>query len=330
MKMIKKVGIVAYGAYIPRIRIKVADIGAPSSLGILEKAVAGADEDTLTMAVQASQDAIESMSNGVDAIQAVYVGSETHPYAVKPTSGMLAGYLGINENCYAADLQFACKSGTASLQVVSALVASGMIKYGLAVGSDHGKAADNDVLKFTAASGAAAFVVSENEHEIIAYLDDAFSITTDIQDFWRAQGDDHPSHSGRFTAEPGYLTHIEKATLGLLKKTGLKISDFAHIVFHMPNLALPLKVAKRLGVTESQMNKGLIVSKIGNPFSASSLLGLARVLDHALPLERILLVSYGSGAGADAMAFTVTENIQNYKPLTSVDELIANKINSTQ
>ncbi|MBI4344680.1 MAG: hydroxymethylglutaryl-CoA synthase, partial [Euryarchaeota archaeon] len=88
------VGIVGYGAYIPKYRIKVEEIARiwgedPESikngLRVAEKAVPNIDEDAATIAVEAARNALRMAGIDPRRIGAIYVGSESHPYAVKPT-----------------------------------------------------------------------------------------------------------------------------------------------------------------------------------------------------------------------------------------------------
>jgi hydroxymethylglutaryl-CoA synthase len=53
----------------------------------------------------------------------------------------------------------------------------------------------------------------------------------------------------------------------------------------------------------------LQVAKFGNTYSGASPVGLAAVLDTAKPNERILVTSYGSGAGSDAYSFITTNQL---------------------
>jgi hydroxymethylglutaryl-CoA synthase len=94
-----------------------------------------------------------------------------------------------------------------------------------------------------------------------------------------------------------------------MEKAGLKPADFDFAVFHQPNGKFPLKAAKSLGFTTAQLKPGLMVTHFGNTYSASSLIGLAATLDQATPGQRILLTSFGSGAGSDSFAFRVTDRI---------------------
>ena len=90
-----------------------------------------------------------------------------------------------------------------------------------------------------------------------------------------------------------------------------KPTDFTYAVFHQPNPKFPLEIAKRLGFTKQQLEIGLLNPEIGNPYSASSPLGLIATLDVAKPGDKILLASFGSGAGSDAFSFIVEDNILN-------------------
>jgi len=315
------VGIVSYGAYIPRYRIKIEEIARVwgkdvdtviKGLGVLEKAVAGLDEDTATLAVEATRNAIKKL-NGFDPkeIGAIFVGSESHPFAVKPTAAIVAEAIGATPNLTAADTEFACKAGTAGIQMCMGMVESGMIKYGLAIGADTAQSMPGDVLEFATGSGAAAFIIgSEN---VVATIEATYSYTTDTPDFWRRDTSEFPLHGARFTGEPAYFKHVINAAKGLLAKINATVEDFDYVVFHQPNAKFPVRAAKVLGIPQEKIEPGLMVKVIGNTYSGSSLIGLAAVLDVAKPGERILVVSYGSGAGSDAFAIRVTEHIERIR-----------------
>ena len=310
-------GIVGYGAYIPVYRIKSAEIAKvwgedteriEKGLGIKEKAVGGVDEDTATIAVEAARNAMLRAGTDPKKIGALYVGSESHPYAVKPTGTIVAEAIGATPNLTIADLEFACKAGTAGLQITSSMVDAKNIEYGMAIGADTAQGRPGDALEYSAASGGAAFL-SGPDSESIATIDEMFSYTTDTPDFWRRQHSEYPSHGGRFTGAPAYFRHVLGATNGLFEKTGTKISDYDHVVFHQPNGRFPREAAKKLGASAEQIQNGLLTPVVGNTYSGASMLGLSAVLDIAKPGQRILVTSYGSGAGSDSFAITVTDQI---------------------
>ncbi len=320
----KKVGICGWGAYIPRFRISVEEIARvwgkdaadiKASLGIEAKSVPDLDEDTITISVEAAKQAIIRAGIQPNQIGALYIGSESKPYAVKPSGTVVAEALGMDTNINLVDTEFACKAGTTCIWLAAGLVAAGFVRYGLAIGADCSQSKPGDVLEYTAAAGGAAFVIGPDP---VASLDAWHFYTTDTSDFWRREGQDYPSHAARFTGKPAYFKHVISATQGLLQKTGLRPTDFNYAVFHMPNGKFPIAVARQLGFSTEQIKPGLVVTSIGNCYSGSSPLGLAAVLDIAKPGERILLTSYGSGAGSDSFIFTVQDGIeekQNGRPV---------------
>ena len=322
------VGIVSYGTYIPRYRIKVEEIARiwgenaeviKNGLGVEQKSVPSFDEDTATIAVEAGREALKRAKIDPKKIGAVFVGSESHPYAVKPTGTIVAEALGVGNDYFCADLEFACKAGTTAMQICYAMVKAGMIEYGIAIGADTSQSRPGDPLEYTAGAGGACFIIGK---DCIAEIEGTFSFASDTPDFWRREGKPYPSHGGRFTGQPAYFRHIVGATQGLLDKLGLKPSDFAYAVFHQPNGKFPMRVAKMLGFTKEQLKQGLVVRYIGNTYSGSSMIGLASVLDVAKPGDRILLTSFGSGAGSDAFSFIVTDKIEDFERNPTVFEKI--------
>lgn len=314
------IGIVSYGTYIPKYRIKPTQIAeawgkeAPEverSLGIFEKTVASVDEDAITLAIEAANNALQA--GGIDStkIGGITVGSESHPYAVKPSSTTVAEILGMGTDYLAADLEFACKAGTAGIQLLSGLIVQNKTKYVLAIGSDVAQSKPSDVLEYTASSAAAAFVLGKTG--TIANIIDFTSYSSDTADFWRKDTEKFPSHAGRFTGESAYFAHILGASKRMLDQARMEPKDFDYAIFHMPNTKFPKEAAKRLGFREAQLKPGFVVPQIGNPYSASSMVGLAATLDVAKPRQKIFMCSYGSGAGADAFVIETTPLITKYQ-----------------
>lgn len=329
------VGIVGYGAYVPSYRIKTEEIAKVwgedpnrimGGLGIQEKAVPAIDEDSATIAVEAARNAVAHAGISPQKIGAVYVGSESKVYAVKPNATIVAEAIGAGpDNLTAADLEFACKAGTAGMQMVMGMVKSGMIEYGMSIGSDTAQGRPGDALEYSAAAGGAAFIIGA-ENESIAAIEDTYSFTTDTPDFWRRQHADYPSHGGRFTGAPAYMRHVMSATQGMLDKMGRRVDDYDYFVFHQPNAKFPLEVAKRLGIPPEKAKQGLLTPVIGNTYSGATMLGLASVLDVAKQGETILATSFGSGAGSDSFSIKVLDRIDAKRARAKkVADYIANR-----
>lgn len=256
--MLQNVGIVGFGAYIPANRLPVKEVAEfwgkepkniEKSLGVIEKAIPDEDEDAVTMGVEAGLAALKMGKVPPEKLEAIYVGSESHPYAVNPSATIIGEALGVGRNYLAADLEFACKAATAGMENLAGLLEAGLINCGIP----------------------------------------------------------YPSHQGRFSGKPAYFVHVTSAAKKLLEKNKMKPADFSYAVFHMPNGKFPLEAALTLGFEKKQLEPGLIVGQIGNPYSASSLLGLCSVLEVAKPNDLIFLTSYGSGAGADSFILKTTK-----------------------
>jgi hydroxymethylglutaryl-CoA synthase len=315
-------GIVGYGAYAPRFRIKVEEIAkvwgadAPSykrGLMLQEKSVPATDQDVITMSVEAARNALKRAQIDPAKIGAIYVGSESHPYAVKPSGTVVAEAIGATPDIHCADFEFACKAGSEGMFVALSLVDAGTMDYALAIGADTSQGAPGDALEYSASAGAAAYIMGKQD--TVADCEHTYSFMTDTPDFWRREYMHYPRHAGRFTGAPAYFKHVTGCATGIMERAGLKPADFTYAVFHQPNGKFPTTVAKQLGFKPSQIDPGLLCPRLGNTYSGSSPMGLAATLDVAKPGDLILMCSYGSGAGSDGFVFRVTDRIKKVQDL---------------
>jgi hydroxymethylglutaryl-CoA synthase len=319
LKPSRPVGIAGYGAYVPRYRLPAREVAriwtdGQGGLPIKEKAVPGLDEDVATMSIEAARNAMRRAEIAPTQIRAVWVGSESHPYAVKPTSTIVAEALGAVPNVQAADWQFACKAGTEAMVAAIGLVGSSMADYALAIGMDTAQGRPGDALEYTAGAGGAAFILGPGD-DSLALIESSYSFVTDTPDFWRRAYQKYPEHGQRFTGEPAYFKHIIEAGQALMEATHTAPSDYRWAVFHQPNTKFPERAAAQLGFSKEQIAPGLLVPTIGNTYAGAAIIGLTAILDIAEPGERILMVSFGSGAGSDAFALKVTSKIEERRDL---------------
>ena len=303
-------GIVGYGVYTSRFRIKE---------GSIERSVPFIDEDAITAAVEAGKLALIHSGVNSSLVGKVYVGSESNPYAVKPIASKVAQVLKLGEEegdvqgVDAVDTEFACKAATSMFKDAVSLVnyPKSNVKYAMVIGADNSQAAPRNCpggeLDLFVGFGGCAYIFGK--HDVIAEIEGWYSCTSDTPDFWRRDGEPYPMHGGRFTGDPAYFKHVRKSAKKLMERLGLQVSDINYFVAHQPNMRFPVKVAKELGFKEEQYLPSLQVAKFGNTYSGSSPVGLAAVLDIAKPDERILIASYGSGAGSDAYSLITTSQI---------------------
>jgi hydroxymethylglutaryl-CoA synthase len=292
-------GIISYGVYIPSHRIKreeyVKNLGSFSAAGVEEKAVLKNDEDVISMAVEAAQGAMENAKVKPEEVGTLCVGLCAS--REKSASSVISEALGLRSDVLSFEFSSG-KAGTSALICCAQLAGDGV---GLAVVSDapSGKVGDSVEHGFGAAS--AAFVLGSKN--CIASIDGFASFTKEVGG-GRFEKDGKITELGVATfSRMEYETLVAGAAKTLMKKMKLEAKDFAHAIVQQTDARTPLRVVKKLGMDEKQAH--IIVSKVGDAGAATTLLGLASVLENAKPKERILLVSYASGGTSDAVAFTV-------------------------
>jgi hydroxymethylglutaryl-CoA synthase len=188
-------------------------------------------------------------------------------------------------------------------------VGSGMADFALAIGMDTAQGRPGDALEYTTGAGGAAYILGPAE-DSLAVIEGSFSYVTDTPDFFRRPYQHYPRHGSRFTGDPAYFRHVLAAARQLMEALDVTPADYAAAVFHQPNPKFPERAARTLGFEVEQTQAGLLCPMVGNTYAGSSMLGLTAILDEAQPGDRLLLVSFGSGAGSDAISLQVTDNIQ--------------------
>jgi len=271
------------------------------------------------MSIEAARNALARAQVPAEQISAVWVGSESHPYSVKPSGTVVSEALGTSPWISAADWEFACKAGSEALTAGMGMVGSGMAEYIMAIGADTAQGRPGDALEYTASAGAAALLLGPAE-QAVATIEATLSYVTDTPDFFRRAERPYPVHGHRFTGEPAYFHHIRAAATRLLTELGRTPQDYTYAIFHQPNAKFPQSVAKQLGFSQEQIAPGLLSPEIGNTYSAIALAGLCATLDVAKPGDTIFMTTYGSSAGSDAYSLVVTEALLERReraPLTS-------------
>ena len=313
LKPDRDVGIVGYGAYVPRYRLPAAEVArvwtdGSGGLPIKEKAVAGLDEDTLTMSLEAARNALARARIDPQDLRAVWVGSESHPYAVKPTSTIVAEAIGATPYVQAADLEFACKAGSEAIVMGVGIVGSGMGRYVLAIGMDTAQGRPGDALEYTAASGARPLSSARPRRASRSTKRCYRTLPT------RRTSGGGPMRTipATATASPASrpISNTSPARAGSSWTSwaqGRPITRTRSSISRTPNSrsARP----RCWGSRQEQIKTGLLVPVIGNTYAGSSLIGLTAILDEAKPGDRVFMVSFGSGAGSDAFSIRVTDRI---------------------
>jgi hydroxymethylglutaryl-CoA synthase len=314
------IGITAYGGYIPYNRLARVEIQKETGGSGLkgERAVAGYDEDSVTLAVAAALNATQNRYK-LD-LRGVFFASTTSPYAEKQSDTTIAGALDLPEQIRTAEFANTLRAGTtavlAAADAVTAgggpiLVAAGDVREGGASGANEAAFGD---------AGAAVVMGREN---VLASLVGSASIAMEIVDTWRNQGDPFVrSWDERFQLEYGYGRAIPDVLKALGASVKFDPASISKVVFPVaPKIQQMLLQSgfKREQIADSLMND------VGLSGTAHPLLMLVNELENARPGDRILVLAYGEGA--DALLFQVEEANAKFSPVRKVADLIKSKRN---
>jgi len=201
----------------------------------------------------------------------------------------------------------------------------------LAIGADNlsRHVPPNDNLEYSASAGAAAFIMGKGK--TVADIETIYSYNTHTPEFFRLDGERYIKHAASEDGEYlwGYREHVKKAVAGYFRRFGGNPGDFACVAISQPDGFLPLSIGTEVGFTEQQLKPGMLAGEVGDFGSASPLLSLEAILDTAKAGERLLLVSYGFGAGCDIISLRTTDELANVRKkrqaYASIRELIDDK-----
>ncbi|OGO30137.1 MAG: hypothetical protein A2Z29_07530, partial [Chloroflexi bacterium RBG_16_56_11] len=310
-------GIVSYGAYVPLRRLGPGTRGwnAP-----VEKAVAGWDEDSLTMAVAAASDCLGDTDRGI--VDGLYLATTTTPYAEKLVATTAAWALNLHPGILTADLTDSLRAGTGALRIAADTVKAGSAKKVLVTAADLRPGAPGSGLDQGFGDGAAAFIVGDND--VIASIEASVSLNNELLDVWRASGSGYVrTWEDRFVFEEGYLKILPLAIKTLLEKSGASIKDISKAVFYAPDQRRHRQMAGMLGLKPEQVQDPFF-EKLGNTGTAFSPMLLVAALEDARPGDKILLASYGDGA--DVFLLQITDKIAGLKGRWGVKRSLASKM----
>jgi hydroxymethylglutaryl-CoA synthase len=292
------VGIAAFGAYVPMLRLPLGKPGGP------EKAVAGWDEDAVTMGVGAAVDCLRGRDRA--AVDAVVFASTSYPFKEKQAAAIVAKALDLRRDVVTTDLGDSTRAGTSALRTAADMVRAGSAKRVLVVASDVRMAAPRSAMEAHLGDGAAAFLVSADE--VAAAFGPMHAVADEIIDVWRTEGDPFVHQwEDRFVVDHGYGALVREVVKGLCAKHGLSAKDFARAALYGPDARSHAGVAKALGLGPEQVVDPLF-GKVGNAGAAMAPLLLASALDGAKAGQKVLVVAYGDGA--DALVLETTPQVE--------------------
>jgi hydroxymethylglutaryl-CoA synthase len=297
------VGIAAYGAYVPMLRLPLAAIHGGKAGGP-EKAVANYDEDAVTMAVAAAIDCLRGLHR--TSVDGVLFASTSYPFKEKQGAAIVARALDLRRDVMTADLGDSLRAGTGALRAAADAVKAGSARRVLVVAGDTRMAAPRSALEQALGDGAAAFLIAGDE--VAAGLTTQHAVADEIIDVWRGEGDPFVhTWEDRFVVDHGYRANVREVVRGLLQKTGLQPRDFARVVLYGPDARSHQTVLRELGFEAAQAEDPLF-GRVGNAGAALAPLVLCAALAGAKAGQRLLVVGYGDGA--DALVLETTPLVE--------------------
>jgi 3-hydroxy-3-methylglutaryl CoA synthase len=306
-------GITSYGAYIPRTRIPFAVIGGhPPKEGGPEKAVAWNDEDSITMGHAAGVNCLRGIERS--SVDGVFFASTTYPFREKLGASLIAKALDLRRDVLTADYGGSLRAGTTALRGAMDAVRAGSVRSVLVIASDCRMGTPGSSLERNFGDGAIALLISDVEP--IALVTDSYSISDEIVDTWRVEGDPFVhTWEERFVVQHGYHENVLETIRGLLERSGAAVSDFARAALYGPDARSHLNVTRALGLETSQIQEPFF-GRLGNTGAAFPLMLLAAAFETSKQDDSLLLVSYGDGA--DAMSLRLTEHLEKLGPRRGV------------
>jgi 3-hydroxy-3-methylglutaryl CoA synthase/uncharacterized OB-fold protein len=295
-------GIISYGAYIPSWRLS-KDLIAKGVTG--EKAIAGFDEDSVTMGVAAAADCLKGVDR--DSVDGLFFASTTSPYSEKQISTIIAAAADLRRDIRTADFANSLRAGTAAIKAAVDAVKAGSAKRVLVVASDCRLGAHDTPFEQITGDGAGALLIGNDQ--VAVSLDGSHSISNELIDVWRAQEDTYVRlWEDRFVQTQGYLKVMDEAISGLLKQTKLSPGDFSKMVVYGHEGRRPGELARKLGFDAKTQLQDMLLDVMGNTGTAYPFMLLVAALEEARAGDRILWASYGNGS--DAFVLQVGEAIE--------------------
>lgn len=304
-------GIVSYGTYIPYSRITRAALGS----GRGERAVAGYDEDSISLAVEAAREAVA----GAPAIDTLLFASTSPPYAEKLGAATIHAACNLPEGVSSLDLAGSTRAGLGALLAGADLAAAG--RTALVCSSDVVVGAPEGPRERAGGDAAAAFVLGDGESSIAKLIGRA-SLTDEILDVWRTPAMPFARQwEDRFGAD-ALLPLMRGAATEAIRAAGLQAADVTTMITDGTNARAVAALPRALGLKPEQLADGL-EAKVGRAGAAHAGLVLAHCLDQAKPGDRILVTSLADGC--DALVLQVTERIASARPGNAVEAWIASR-----
>jgi len=317
------VGIVSYGAYIPMYRLSRDTLASVwgKSLGRGERAVANADEDSITMAVEAVVDCLADMDRQV--VDGLYLASTTSPYKDKQSASIVRAAADLRETVSSMDFGRSLRSGANALTAAMNAIKAGEASRVMVAASECRLPAPNSEFEPAYGDGAAAFLLGDSD--VAVSIEGSYTISSEFLDTWRKQNDTYAwAWEDRFIKDEGYEKILPQAVQGLMEKYNLSPKDFAKAAYYAPDARSHAAIARKIGLDPKTQVQQPLYDSVGDTGCAMAPMTLVAALEEAKPGDKILFACYGDGA--DAYVLQVTEQIEKIKNRRAIKRHLESKM----
>ncbi|WP_320671895.1 OB-fold domain-containing protein [Patulibacter defluvii] len=299
-------GIVSYGAYLPRHRLDRAAIRATLGQGGGRGArtVAGYDEDTTSMAVEAAR---RARWGGALAPASLHFATTAPAYADKANATAIHAALGLDAGVFADDHASSVRSAIGALRAAAA-------DGGLAVLADVRVGRPGSADEAGGGDGAAAFLFGRGD-DVVAEVVGRAAVTAEFLDRWRTPGESASSTWEERFGLGEYLPLAEQAAQRALAAAGIERPD--RVLVASPHGRVAKTVARGFGDAAADRLEPLA----GNLGAAHLGVLLVDALDRAAPGDHLLALSVADGA--DALVLRVTDAIARRPAGQRIDDQLA-------
>jgi len=285
----------------------------------MERAVAGFDEDSITMAVAAGLNCLGDMDR--DTVDGLMFASTTPPYIEKQAATTVSLGVDLRRDINTLDCTDTLRAGTTAMKAAIDAVKAGSARKVLVTVADTPMGGPRSPVEANSGDGAAAFVFGDSD--VAVEVLDGYSVADEIIDIWRPEGDAiKATWEDRFCLEEGYARNVKEVAAAMMQKAKLAPSDFAKAVYYAPDARRHRDMAKMLGFAPETVQDPLF-GAVGSAGAAHVPMMLVAALEEAKPGDKILVVNYGNGA--DAFVLQVTDKIEKLRDRRGVKAYAAAK-----
>jgi len=315
-------GIVSFGAYVPIYRLSreiLVQVWGGKGKG--EKAVAGADEDSVTLGVEAARDCLKGFDK--KKVDALYFATTTAPYKEKQSAAIVAAACDLREDIRAVDVTNSLRSGTVALTMALDAVKSGSAKTALVVVADTRLAPPDTMYESLFGDGAAAFLIGNDD--IVVEIEGSSSFAAPFSDYWRLDSDKQIRWwEERLCREEGFVPYMTNAINQAMKAAKVAVKDISKAVISSPDKGMAGDIAKKFKLDPKAQVQDLMFDNIGHTGCAQVPMALVMALQNAKAGNKILAANWADGA--DALVFKVTDKISKMADRRGVKVYLASKV----